>query len=321
MGYAYYPGCSLTHSAEPYDLSARAVCKVFGLSLAEVDDWNCCGATEYISIDKAAAYALVGRNLALAAGQDGVRELVAPCSACYLNLRKVDHYMGKYPAIEAMTNEALSAGGLHYTPGAIQVRHLLDVIVEDVGYEQIAATVTRKLDGLRLAPYYGCLIARPQLNGGEMNPEYPNHLDRLLAALGADVVDFPLKTRCCGGHMTQISADTAYELIRQLLQNAADYDADGIVAACPMCQLNLDAFQSQVNRHCGTDFRIPVLYFTQMIGLAVGLAPEALGIGREIVSAAPALAKIGTPVVEDAAPRRRRRDDKALPMPRRREEV
>ncbi|HSR46727.1 MAG TPA: CoB--CoM heterodisulfide reductase iron-sulfur subunit B family protein [Anaerolineales bacterium] len=321
MSYAYYPGCSLTHSAEPYDLSTRAICEAFGLALAEIDDWNCCGATEYISINKAGAYGLVGRNLALASEQEGVRELVAPCSACYLNLRKVDHNMGVYPSIEAMTNYALAAGGLHYTPGSLHIRHLLDVVVEDVGYDAIAAKVVRKLDGLRLAPYYGCLIVRPQINGGTADPEYPTHLDRLLMTIGAEVVDFPLKTHCCGGHMSQISAETAYELIRHLLQNAADYDADAIVCACPMCQFNLDAFQSQVNRHFGTDYNIPVLYFTQMIGLALGMEAEELGIGREVVAADAALAKIGSAVPEVAAPRRPRRDDKALPMPRRREEV
>jgi heterodisulfide reductase subunit B len=178
-----------------------------------------------------------------------------------------------------------------------------------------------------VAPYYGCLIVRPQWNGGSVDPrgidpEYPMHLDRLLRSLGAEVVDFPLKTHCCGGHMTQISADTAYELIRRLLHNASEYEADIIVTACPMCQLNLDAYQSQVNRHFGTDFHLPVLYFTQMIGLAMGMAPADLGIGREIVSAAAALGKIGKAAPEGpAAAPRRKRDDKALPMPRQREEA
>jgi heterodisulfide reductase subunit B len=332
MRYAYYPGCSLTHSAAPYDLSTKAIAGPLGLALEEIEDWNCCGATEYISINKAAAYALVGRNLALAARQDGTQDVVAPCSACYLNLRKVDHYMGKYRHLRDQTNEALAAGGLHYDPGSLRIRHLLNVVVEDVGLEAIKSKVVRPLDGLRVAPYYGCLIARPQFNGGSIDPEYPTHLDHLLKNLGAEVVDFPLKTHCCGGHMTQISADTAYELIRRLLHNAAEYDADVIVTACPMCQLNLDAYQSQVNRHFGTDYRLPVLFFTQMIGLALGMEPAALGIGREIVSAGPALGKtssrapqgpgIGKAAPEaPAAPRRRKRDDKALPMPRQREEA
>jgi len=333
MRYAYYPGCSLTRSAEPYDLSAKAIAAPLGLSLEEVDDWNCCGATEYISINKNAAYALVGRNLALAAQQGVSKDLVAPCSACYLNLRKVDHYMGAYPEIRERTNAALAAGNLHYEPGAMHVRHLLDVVVEDVGFENLKERVVRPLDGLRVAPYYGCLIVRPQWNGGRgaspehsggggVDPEYPTHLDRLLRTLGAEVVDFPLKTHCCGGHMTQISADTAYELIRRLLHNASEYEADLIVTACPMCQLNLDAYQSQVNRHFGTSFHLPVLYFTQMIGLAMGIAPAELGIGREVTPAREVLGRIGAaaPTAPEAAPRRKR-DDKALPMPRRREEA
>jgi heterodisulfide reductase subunit B len=322
MRYAYYPGCSLTHSAEPYDLSTKAIAGPLGLSLQEIDDWNCCGATEYISINKNAAYALVGRNLALAAQQGISSDVVAPCSACFLNLRKVDHYMAKYPDLGEKTNAALAAGDLHYEPGSLHIRHLLDVVVEDVGYEELQTRVVRPLDGLRVAPYYGCLIVRPQWNGGDVDTEYPMHLDRLLRTLGAEVVDFPLKTHCCGGHMTQISADTAYELIRRLLHNASEYEADLIVTACPMCQLNLDAYQAQVNRHFGTDFHLPVLYFTQMIGLAMGMAPADLGIGREVVSAAAALGKIGTrtPAAPSAAPRRKR-DDKALPMPRQREEA
>jgi heterodisulfide reductase subunit B len=264
----------------------------------------------------------VGRNLALAAKQGVSSDVVAPCSACFLNLRKVDHYMAKYPAVREKTNAALAAGDLHYEPGSMHVRHLLDVVVEDVGYETLQTRVVRPLDGLRVAPYYGCLIVRPQWNGAEVDTEYPTHLDRLLRTLGAEVVDFPLKTHCCGGHMTQISADTAYELIRRLLHNASEYEADIIVTACPMCQLNLDAYQSQVNRHFGTNFHLPVLYFTQMIGLAMGMAPADLGIGREVVSAAAALGKIGTrtPAAPSAAPRRKR-DDKALPMPRQREET
>ncbi len=148
------------------------------------------------------------------------------------------------------------------------------------------------------------------------DPEYPTHLDRLLEVLGAKVVDFPLKTHCCGGHMTQVSAETGYELIRRLLQNASEYEADAIVTLCPMCQLNLDAYQSNINNHFGTDFQLPILYFTQMIGLAIGLDAGELGIGKEFVPAAPVLAKVGRET-EDEKPKRRRKkkDDKSLPMP------
>jgi heterodisulfide reductase subunit B len=317
MKYGYYPGCSLSHSAQPYDQSTKAILEPLGLELEQVEDWNCCGATEYFSINKTAAYALVARNLALAADQEGIEDLVAPCSACYLNLKKTDNYMGKYEKIGKTTNEALAAGGLSYTPGTLRVRHLIEVVVEDVGYDAIAEKITNPLKGLRVAPYYGCLIVRPQFNdNGFDNPEYPMHLDHLMDTLGAEVVDFPLKAHCCGGHMTQISSDTAFELIRRLLHNADEYKADVIVTLCPMCQLNLDAYQSQVNRHFGTNYNLPVLYFTQMIGLALGLKPAELGIGREIVSAADALRKVGAEVeAEPETPRRRKKDDPSLPMP------
>ncbi len=326
MNYGYYPGCSLERNAAAYDLSARAVAAYLGFGLDELDDWNCCGATEYIAINKLAAYALVGRNLALAQKQfhaagnghlaaDGRAQLVAPCSACFLNLRKADRYLQEYEDLRTITNEALAAGGLHYDPGTIFVRHLLDVIVNDVGYDEVKRRVTQPLTGLRVAPYYGCLIARPRVGGELSNAEYPTELDQLMQVLGAEVVDFPLKTHCCGGHMTQISAEVAYELIRQLLQNAADYQADVLVTLCPMCQLNLDAYQTRVNQHFGTDFHLPILYFTQMMGLAFGLEAKALGFGKEIVSAEAALKKIGTPPPKPEAPARRKKDDKALPMP------
>jgi len=308
--YAYYPGCSQEATAKAYDVSSRHVSKALGLTLQEIDDWNCCGATEYFSINRLPAYSLVARNLALAAEQNN-KELVAPCSACYFNLRSTDTDMGQYPELGEQVNQALAAGKLHYQPGSLRVRHLLDVIVEDVGYEAVEAKVTQKLSGLRIAPYYGCLVVRPY---NELNAEYPTHLDKLMATLGATVVDFPMKAHCCGGHMTQISEETAFELIRRLLQNAAEYEADMIVTLCPMCQINLEAYQGQVNRMFGTDFNIPILYYTQLLGVAFGIAPKELGIGKEIVSANAALRKIGQ--TEQKKPSKpKRRNKQALPMP------
>jgi heterodisulfide reductase subunit B len=322
MDYGYFPGCSMSHSARPYDISTQAVTDAFNIHLHEIDDWNCCGATEYIALNKPAAYALVGRNLAIAARQNGNKQVVAPCSACYLNLRKTNHYMDKYPELAAMTNTALQAGGLHYEPGSLRIRHLLDVIYTDVGLEAIEARVTKPLTGLKLAPYYGCLIVRPEFGAQFDDAEQPTKLDHLLRALGAEIVDFPLKASCCGGHMTQISDETAFGMIRRLLMSAADNGADMIVTICPMCQLNLDAYQSQVNRHFHSDFNLPVLFFTQLIGLAIGLPPEAVGIGQEIVSADRALAKIGTePERKPARKHRGRRHDRSIPMPRMESEV
>lgn len=323
MRYAYYPGCSLERNASAYHKSTLAIGQTLGIEFTEIDDWNCCGATEYISIDTYAAYALIARNLALAAkqpanGQQG-QHLVAPCSACFLNLNKTNHYMSKSPELAEKINTALAAGGLFYTPGNLHVRHLLDVIVKDVGYDAVAQHVTHPLTGLRIAPYYGCMIVRPGIKNGFDNPEYPTSLDRLMKTLGAEVVDFPLKANCCGGHMTQISEPVAMEMIRRLLQNAADYDADMIVALCPMCQLNLDAYQDGVNRYFKADYQIPVLYFTQLMGLAFGLSARDVDIGKEFVDARPALAKIGVDVPLAEAPKGKPPKE-ALPMPRMPEE-
>jgi len=315
--YRYYPGCSLEKNARSYHQSLMAIAGQLGLKLDRVKDWNCCGATEYISLAVLPAYALAARNLALAAPDNGdPAELVAPCSACFLNLIKADKYLQRRPDLSEKVNVALAEGGLHYDPGSVKVRHLLEVIVRDMGFDAVHAQVEQPLTGLRVAPYYGCLIVRPGFDGSFDDPEYPTTLDRLLDTLGASVVDYPVKAHCCGGHMTQISEAIALELLRRLLKNAADEGADVIATLCPMCQLNLDAYQDAVNRHFGTDYDIPVLYFTQLMALAFGISPEAAGIGQEFVDARPALARIGMESEEEKpTARSRRRDKVALPMP------
>ncbi len=318
--YLFYPGCSMQRSARPYLDSLMAIRQDLDMDLEEVQDWNCCGATEYISVHRIPAYALVGRNLALASKQvNGTATLMAGCSACYLNLAKTDNYMRKDDDLHALVNEALAAGDLNYKPGTLQIRHLLDVIGNDIGLDSIARQVVKPLTGLRVAPYYGCIIVRPDPDGRFGNPEYPQLMDRLLQVLGAEVIDYPLKTHCCGGHMTQISEPVAFELIRRLIHAADSYRADVMVTLCPMCQLNLDAYQADMNRHFHTDYKVPVLYFTQLMGLAFGQDAAELGLGKEFVDSSEALSKIGVELpVEEVKPRRKRRrkDDPSLPMPK-----
>lgn len=320
MKYSYYPGCSLERNAAAYNISTLAAAAPLGLELIEMDDWNCCGATEYVSLNLTASFALIARNLAIASKEKDRNALIAPCSACYLNLRKCDKYMADSKKLNGAINTALAESGLSYTPGSIKVRHLLDVIVNDIGYDAVAARVTRPLKGLRIAPYYGCMIVRPEFNGmgGSFDdPEQPKTLDWLLEALGAEVVDYPMKAQCCGGHMTQISDTSAFDMIRRLIKGAVNNNADMIVTLCPMCQLNLDAYQGAMNTHYKTDYRMPVLYFTQMMGLAFGMDASRLGFGSELVDARPALAKIGVePPPPPEQPKRSKRDDKSLPMPK-----
>jgi heterodisulfide reductase subunit B len=321
MKYGYYPGCSLEKNASSYHVSALAVAKPLGIEFQELEDWNCCGATEYMTLNLTAAYALISRNLALAEKQltDG-KQVVAPCSMCFLNMTKADHYLTEDASLAKKINTALAAGNLHYTPGSVKARHLLEVMIDDLGLEAIAAKVAKPLNGLKIAPYYGCLITRPGYLSKFDNYEYPTSLDHIMKTLGATVVDYPMKAHCCGGHMTQISQNVALELIRQLLQNAAEYEADIIVTLCPMCQLNLDAYQADVNRYFKTKYHIPVLYFTQMMGLAFGLSASELGIGKELVDARPALSKIGVQVPEPEPIKKKKPSKEELPMPRMPEE-
>ena len=285
MKYAYYPGCSLECNAAAYDMSVRAVADLLGIKLQELDDWNCCGATEYFSQDELTAAAVIARNLALV--EPSIDQLVAPCAACYLNLKKTDRLMADHPEIGEKVNEALAAGGLHYDPGRVVVRHMLDVIHDDIGERAVRDKVVKPLTGLRVAPYYGCQVVRPFPDND--NTEYPTKMDDLLRWLGAEVVDYPVKAHCCGGHMTQISEPQAFELIRRLLHSAQEYQADMILCMCPMCQLNLDGYQGRVNGYFNTNFKLPIVYFTQILGIAFGLEPKKLGFGKELVAAMPVI--------------------------------
>jgi heterodisulfide reductase subunit B len=318
--YLLYPGCSMESSAKAYYDSLRKIAPVIGLELEEIEDWNCCGATEYLGISLAPAYSLISRNLALAANQaNGSRTVVAPCSACYLNLAKADYYMREQPKLGKIVNEALAAGGLSYTPGSLDIRHLLDVIVYDIGLDTVKSKVTRPLTGLRVAPYLGCMVPRPDYEKRWSDHEHPVELDQLLKALGAEVIDFPLKTHCCGGHMTQIGPDTAFELIRRLVSSADHYEADLMATVCPMCQMNVDAYQGEMNRHFGTSYHMPIVFFTQLMGIAFGMDAKQLGFGMELVSAKKAMMKIGVEApaegVEVAPARPRKAEGLPIPQP------
>jgi heterodisulfide reductase subunit B len=323
--YLYYPGCSMEGSGRSYRESLEGICEPLGISLEEIDDWNCCGATEYVSLSTTPAYAMIARNLAIAAGEKKNGEsLVAACSACYLNLAKADHYMGEQPALNARVNDALGAGGLHYDPGTVKVRHLLEVILNDVGLDAVKAAVKKPLTGLKVAPYLGCMVPRPDVDGAYTNHEQPNDLDRLLTALGAEVVDYPLKTECCGGHMTQVEPKVGLELIRRLVAEAERREAVMMVTVCPMCQINIDAYQGEMNAMFHTKHKMPIVFFTQLMGVAFGLEPKKVGVGREYTNASKTLAKAlkAAPelalVAAGAAPaaHRPRPDKRALPMPR-----
>jgi heterodisulfide reductase subunit B2 len=271
MEYAYYPGCSLESTGRPYDVSLRLVFQRLGIGLREIDDWNCCGATSYISMNKLTAYALTARNLAYAERMGC--DVCAPCSSCFTILSKVNRHMRWGEEHKARLNEVLGAAGLSYS-ATLEVLHPLGILASYYGIERIEERVVRRLDWLSVAPYYGCQIVRP--HGRFDDPDDPQQLDNLLSAVGARVASFPMKVRCCGGMLMTTCEEVALDLNRTLLQAAVDAGATVIATTCPMCQMNLEAYQDRINQVHGTRFRIPVVYFTQLVGLALGLSPADL---------------------------------------------
>jgi heterodisulfide reductase subunit B len=274
--YAYYPGCSLESLGKSYHTSAMAVTAALGLELKEIEDWNCCGATAYFPVDELLAYTLTARNLAKAE-KTGL-DFVAPCSACYKNSYFANSYIQSDPDLADHINYALEADNLHIS-GTSRVRHLIEVIINDVGLEEIKNKVTNPLAGLHVAPYYGCQILRPQK--GNENVENPQYFEDLMAAIGAEPIEYATKTRCCGGSLIITNRRAALDMVRILLQDALNKNADVIATVCPMCDVNLEVYQDQVNREFGTHYSIPVMYFTQLMGLALGIPSHHLGIGRE----------------------------------------
>ena len=275
MKYTYYPGCSVKATANLYQDSIDAIAPTLGLELEELDDWNCCGATAYMSVRELMSFAISARNLALA--EKYHRDLVTPCSACYLVLNKTNHYFEDYPDMRKKLGVALEAGGLSYS-GNIKVRHILDVIINDLGMEKISSLVQKNLKGLKVAPYYGCQIVRPEM--GFDDPDDPQSMDMLIEALGAETVKYSLKTKCCGASLMGTEEKMALKLCRELLMEAERNGAHCIITLCPLCQMNLDIYQSKVNSLFKTKFKIPVIYFTQLIGLALGIGPAKLGMKR-----------------------------------------
>jgi heterodisulfide reductase subunit B2 len=285
MKVAYYPGCSLHATARAYDESIRAIAGPVGLELEEIDDWNCCGATAYMNVNEIMSFALTARNLALAA-KTGL-PVVSPCSACYTNLRKTEKYLSEFPSIKSKVDQALAAGGVRYDGGVV-TKHFLQTIVEDVGLDKVRSLLKHPLTGIKVAPYYGCQIVRPY--GIQQNGEEPVMFERLIEALGATAVPYAMKTVCCGGSLMGTREKVALRLCRNILLCAQQAGADCIAVTCPLCQMNVDTYQGRVNDAYGTSFRIPVVYFSQLMGLAFGLDAKAIGLYRGEVPATALLA-------------------------------
>jgi heterodisulfide reductase subunit B len=281
MKYVYYPGCSLHGSSRPYDSSLRAVLTALGHDLEELDDWNCCGATMYMSVRETVALAVSARNLALAERKGDT--LVAPCSACYTTLQKTNRYLRGIPRLRGQVDQALAEADLDYGL-SVKVRHPLDIIVNHIGVETVLRHAKRRLDSLKIAPYYGCQIVRPE--PGFDDPDWPTGMDDLFNALGAECVYFPDRVRCCGGMLMTTHPEVGEELTEDILVCAKRNGANVIVTTCPLCQMNLEGMQKPTNGNGGgkgDEGLIPVLFFTQLLGLALGVSADALDLKRSLV--------------------------------------
>jgi len=275
--YAFFPGCSLESTARDFWMSTLALARALDIDLQEIPEWTCCGSTPAHAADPVLAAALPARNLAIARGMD--TDVVVCCAACYGRLAAANLALSTDEALRAKVAQAI------VTPyaGEVSVRHFLQVLDEDYGAAELSDRAERGLDGLRVACYYGCLLTRPRELSILDDSEDPQLMERLLSAVGAEPVEWPYKTECCGASLSITRTDTAARLSGEILRMAKASGADCIAAACPLCQSNLDLRQADIERMTGESIGLPVLYFTQLLGLAVGLPRESLGTGMLMV--------------------------------------
>ncbi len=287
---AYYPGCALEGSGHAYNRSTRALGKALGLKLKDVKNWNCCGAMEVKNIDPKLQTYLSSRVMSLAANEMGQEVVMAPCNGCYHNLKKAEYDL-QHDADSRDVVGRLSekAGHTAYQAGQVETIHALDWIKQAIGEDGLRERVRNSLQGMRIANYYGCMYTRPRhifpekdSGPGSESTSKPHFMDDLLAAAGAENVDFPLKTACCGGAHTLSDSDTSTRLVANILQAAEAAGAEVIATECPTCHSGLEMHQIRAEKRLGIKTDVKILYFTQLLGLALGLKPRKVGVQENI---------------------------------------
>ena len=287
---AYYPGCALEGTGHAYNKSTREVGKALGLELDEVKNWNCCGAMEVKNIDPKVQTYLSSRVLSIAANEMGAQVVMAPCNGCYHNLKKAEHELandaGSRDVVDRISRKA---GHTTYEAGQVETIHALDWIKDGIGEEELKRRVKNSLKGLKIANYYGCMYTRPRhifpekdQGAGTESTSQPHFMDDLLAAAGAENVDFPLKTACCGGAHVLSDSDTSTKLVLNILRAAEAAGADVIATECPTCHSGLEMHQVRAEKVLGEKTKVRMLYFTQLLGIALGLAPRKLSVHENV---------------------------------------
>jgi len=286
MQIGYYPGCSLESSAKEFDLSIRAILKEMEISLQEIPDWNCCGASPAHSLNEELAIALPYRNL-VKAEEAGLRQVLSPCPACYSNLKHVHERVGE----DSQLSERLQAIVGRVYQKSVESKHLLDFIKEDIGLERLKSTLKTPLRGLKVASYYGCLTRLPGVKIDDV--ENPVIMDEIVGNLGGEPLDWSHKTECCGASLSVTRTEIALRLVRSILEAAQERGAECIAVVCPLCQSNLDTRQGDIHKKYGAFYNIPILYISQLIGLTQALRFSRLGLDRLIFSPIDVLLKKG----------------------------
>lgn len=277
MRIGYYPGCSLHSTGIEYDMSTRKVCEVLGIELVEIKDWVCCGSSPAHRCDELMSMALPIKNMVLAKEGDGVNEICAPCSECYSRLKFAQDGMKD----EKLRKEVEEVVGDKF-PEGMEILHMLDLVSEKIDEETIRDKVVKELNGIKVACYYGCLITRPPKVTEKQSFENPMEMEAIMETLGAEPVDWNSKTFCCGASFALTATEVVLDLTKKILADARASGADVISVGCPLCHANLDGRQDQINKKFGTDFDIPIFYFTELMGLAFGLDGKELGLNKHL---------------------------------------
>ena len=291
---AYYPGCALEGTGHAYNRSTKAVGKALGLKLDEVKNWNCCGAMEVKNIDPKIQTYLSSRVMSIAANEMGHDVVMAPCNGCYHNLKKAEYDLenddGSKEVVDRLSTKA---GHETYRAGQVETIHALDWIKDGIGEEGLKAKVKNSLQGVRIANYYGCMYTRPRhifpekdRGPGSESTFEPHFMDDLLAAAGAENVDFPLKTACCGGAHTLSDSDISTKLVLNILEAAEASGADVIATECPTCHSGLEMHQIRAEKRLGRKTTVKILYFTQLLGMALGLSARKVGVHENVSDSA-----------------------------------
>lgn len=283
MRYGYFPGCSLHATSREYDQSLRALASPLGFELVELEDWACCGASSAHATNHLLSLALPARTLALAEEQ-GFETVVAPCAACYSRLATARHALAADPAMFAKVHKILERPKFTNAVRVVNINELLVGLLP-----KLKQQVKQPLQSLKVAGYYGCLLLRPPEVVGFDDPEVPTAMEQVLAACGAAPVEWRMKLECCGAGLSLSRTGSVVRLGRAILEDATKAGAQAVAVGCPMCHSNLDFRQEAIAAHSEQPVRLPILFLTQLVGLALGLEPAALGLGRHFVSTRPVI--------------------------------